>query len=76
MTQLEELKIINDATLKYLKQINKDSKRNEIIGEILEDNKWFLKMDKKDAYEILEEIGIKSEDLNVAYFRLLREEKE
>ena len=37
MTQLNELRLINEANIQYLKKINENFKRNEIIKEILND---------------------------------------
>ena len=71
MTQLEELRILNKANINYLKKLGLDCKRNEIISKILEDDNCFSKMNREDAYAILEEIGVKNEDLNVVYFKLI-----
>ncbi len=73
MRQIEELRVLNDATINYLKALNLDFKRNVIISKILEDDKCFSKMKKNEVYEILEEIGIRREYLNVVYLRTLKE---
>ena len=70
MTQLEELKIINDANILYLKKINKNCQRNEVIKKILEDETCFFKMNKEDACLVLKEIGISEDELDSIYNKL------
>ena len=41
MTQLSELKLINNSNILYLKKINRSYKRNEIIKNI---NKFLFEM--------------------------------
>ncbi len=43
MTQLNELRLINDSNILYLKKLNRNYKRNEIIKNILNDETCFLK---------------------------------
>ena len=70
MTQLSELKLINDSNILYLKKLNKNYKRNEIIKNILDDEACFFKMNKSDAYIILQDIGILSEQIDIIYQKL------
>ena len=71
MTQLNELRIINDSNILYLKKINKSYERNEIIKNILDDEACFFKMNKDDAYFVLQEIGILDDQIDTVYKKLI-----
>ena len=71
MTQLSELRLINDSNILYLKKINRSYKRNEIIKNILNDETCFFKMHKKDAYMILQDIGILDNQIDNIYQKLI-----
>ncbi len=71
MTQLNELRLINDSNILYLKKINKSYKRNEIIKNILNDETCFFKMNKNDAYIILHDIGILDNQIDNIYQKLI-----
>ena len=71
MTQLNELKIINDSTIVYLKKLNRNYKRNGIIKHILDDDACFFKMNKNEAYIILQNIGISNEQIDSIYENLI-----
>lgn len=71
MTQLSELRLINDSNIIYLKKINKNYKRNEIIKNILNDETCFFKMNKNDAYMILQDIGILDNQIDNIYQKLI-----
>ena len=71
MTQLNELKIINDSTIVYLKKLNRNYKRNKIIKHILDDDACFFKMNKNEAYIILQNIGISNEQIDSIYENLI-----
>ena len=71
MTQLSELRLINDSNILYLKKINRSYKRNEIVKNILDDEACFFKMNKNDAYIILQDIGILSEQIDIIYQKLI-----
>ena len=71
MTQLNELRLINEANIQYLKKINENFKRNEIIKEILNDDTCFFKMNKDEAYMLLSEIGILDEHIENIYQKLI-----
>ena len=71
MTQLNELRLINEANIQYLKKINENFKRNEIIKEILNDDACFFKMNKDEAYMLLSEIGILDEHIENIYQKLI-----
>ena len=71
MTQLSELRLINDSNILYLKKINRSYKRNEIIKNILNDETCFFKMNKNDAYIILQDIGILDNQIDNIYQKLI-----
>ena len=71
MTQLSELRLINDSNILYLKKINRSYKRNEIIKNILNDETCFFKMHKKDAYMILQDIVILDKQIDNIYQKLI-----
>ena len=71
MTQLNELRLINEANIQYLKKVNENFKRNEIIKEILNDDACFFKMNKDEAYMLLSEIGILDEHIENIYQKLI-----
>ena len=71
MTQLSELKLINDSNILYLKKINRSYERNEIIKKILSDETCFFKMDKDDAYMVLQDIGILDDQIDDVYKKLI-----
>lgn len=70
MTQLNEIRIMNDTMIVYLKKIGINYQRNEIIKKIFSDDACFFKMDKGDAFLILSEIGIK-DNIEETYDKLI-----
>lgn len=71
MTQLNEIRVMNDTMILYLKKLGKDTRRNEIINKILEDESCFFKMNKDDAYVILNDVGIKNQNIDNIYSELI-----
>ena len=71
MTQLSELRLINDSNILYLKKINRSYKRNEIIQNILNDETCFFKMNKNAAYMVLHDIGIVDNQIDTIYKKLI-----
>ena len=70
MTQLNEIKIMNNTMIIYLKKLGISYQRNEIIKKILEDDACFFKMNKEDAFLILSEVGIK-DNIEEIYAKLI-----
>ncbi len=68
--QLQDIRLMNDTMILYLKKMGKSSKRNEIINIILKDDSCFFKMNKEDAHIILEDIGIEKDKVNLIYSNL------
>lgn len=71
MTQLNELRIMNDTMIQYLKKIGMNCSRYELIKKILSDDACFFKIDKEDAYIILEDIGIENNQIEETYSKLI-----
>ena len=67
MTQLEQIRLINDATILYLQKMKINCERNILIKNILKDDACFFKLDKQDAYTILEDTGIDPLKIDLAY---------
>lgn len=70
MTQLDEIRIMNDTMINYLKKLGINAKKNETIQKIFEDDACFFKMNKQDAVLILNEVGIK-ENIEEIYSNLV-----
>lgn len=70
MTQLNEIKIMNDTMIVYLKKLGFNCQRNEIIKKIFTDEACFFKMSKEDALLILNEVGIK-DNIEEIYAKLI-----
>lgn len=71
MTQIELVQTMNDVMINYLKKMNLETTRNEIISKILEDKACFFKISKEDAYIILKDIGINESELEKKYNKLI-----
>lgn len=69
--QLKDIKLMNDTMIKYLSSLGKSTQRNEIIKNILEDDKCFEKISKDDAYMILKDIGVSEEKIESIYLNLV-----
>ena len=71
MTQLNELRVLNDSTILYLKKTNQNYEKNSIIKNILDDDACFFKMGKDDAHTVLKEVGIRAEEIEEMYKKLI-----
>lgn len=69
--KIEELRLMNETRIRYLKKINKDTYRNQIINKILEDEACFFKMEKEDTLILLEDIGISKDNIESIYNDLI-----
>ena len=75
MTRFEEIKLMNETTIRYLNKIGKDTTRNEIINKILEDDACFFKREKEDACVILQDIGVSSNKTEELYNKLISKDE-
>lgn len=69
--QLEQIRLMNDATILYLEKMKINSERNILIKNILKDDACFFKLDKQDAYSILEDIGVEKNIIASVYLELI-----
>ena len=71
MTIIDELRLMNETTILQLDKRGIDSKRNEIIKLMLNDERCFSKMKKSEAFGVLEDIGISKDRLRNVYQKLI-----
>lgn len=70
---MDEFKIIvvmNEAMLKTLKNKNANYDENIKIMKYLEDEAFFFKINKLEAYRILQNVGVRPESLEEVYKKL------
>ena len=70
MTQLNEIRIMNDTMIVYLKKMGINYQRNELIKKILSDDACFFKMNKEDAFAVLGSVGIR-DNIEEIYEKLI-----
>lgn len=71
---VDELKVIavmNEAMLKLLKSKNANYDDNIKVREYLKDEALFFKINKTNAYKILQSVGVKQEQLENVYTKLI-----
>ncbi len=71
--EIDEIKVIeimNDAMIELLKDQNKNYEKNLKIKQYLKDEAIFFKINKTNAYKILENVGVKQEQLEIVYKKL------
>lgn len=71
MDEFKVIVVMNEAMLKLLKDKNFNYEENLKIKEYLEDETIFFKIDKVKAYNILQKVGIKQENLENVYKKLI-----
>lgn len=70
---MDEFKVIvvtNEAMLKLLKDKNNNYEENLKIKKILEDETIFFKIDKLKAQKILQNVGVRQENIEDVYKKL------
>ena len=70
MNEFKVIVIMNEAMLKLLKSKNVNYEKNSKIKEYLEDEAFFFKIDKLNALKILQNVGVKQEQLEEVYRKL------
>lgn len=68
--QLNDIRLMNETMISYFKKIGADTKRNDIINEILKDEACFFKIEKADAYTILKAVGVEK-NIDEVYSELI-----
>ena len=71
MDEFKVISIMNEATKEVLKDKNENYERNLQIEEFLKDEAFFFKIDKLNAYEILKDVGVRKEQLETVYNKLI-----
>ena len=70
MDEFKVIVVMNEAMLKLLKDKNNNYEENLKIKKILEDETIFFKIDKLEAYKILQNVGVRQENLESVYKKL------
>ena len=70
MDEFIVIKIMNEATIKVLKNRNEDTSKNERLKEIFSDEALFFKISKERAFQILNCVGVKKAELERVYAKL------
>ncbi len=71
MDEFIVIKVMNEATIKLLKDKNKNCSINLKIKDFLQDEAFFFKISKDNAYKILFNVGVKKEQLDNVYNKLI-----
>lgn len=71
MSEFKVIVVMNEAMLKLLKDKNKDYNVNLKIRKKLEDEALFFKINRIEAIEILKNIGVKQENIENVYKKLI-----
>lgn len=70
MDEFKVIVVMNEAMLKLLKSKNVNYEKNLKIKEYLEDEAFFFKIDKLNAFKILQNVGVKQEQIEEVYKKL------
>lgn len=70
MDEFKVIVIMNEAMLKTLKDKNANYDENVKIKKYLEDEAFFFKIQKSEAYKILQNVGVRQESLEGVYKKL------
>lgn len=71
MDEFIVIKVMNEATKRLLESKHEDSIKNQKINEYLKDEAFFYKISKESAFKILLAVGVKSEQLENTYKKLI-----
>lgn len=71
MDEFIVIKVMNEATKRLLESKHEDSIKNQKINEYLKDEAFFYKISKQNAFKILLAVGVKSEQLENTYKKLI-----
>lgn len=70
MDEFKLILVMNEAMLKLLKDKNSNYEENLKIQKYLEDEAFFFKITKENAYKILKNVGVRNESLEDVYKKL------
>lgn len=71
MNEFKVIVVMNEAMLKLLKNKNINYDENLKIKKYLEDETFFFKINKTEAYNILQSVGVKKEYMENVYKKLI-----
>ena len=71
MDEFKVVEIMNETMLELLKEKNQNFNNNLKIREYLKDEAFFFKIDKINAYKVLTNVGVKQEQLERVYNKLI-----
>ena len=71
MSEFKVIVVMNEAMLKLLEDKNKDYNVNLKIRKKLEDEALFFKINRIEAIEILKNVGVKQENIENVYKKLV-----
>lgn len=68
---LNKLREINDRLINIYKNDPQELKKQNLIKEILKNDRCFFEIDISTAYQILSDLKIKEKDLKTVYLELI-----
>lgn len=71
MDEFKVIDVMNEAMLNLLKDKNKNYEKNAKIKEYLKDEAFFFKINKLNAFKVLQNVGVKQEQLEDVYKKLI-----
>ena len=71
MNEFKVIVVMNEAMIKLLKSKNENYEKNLKIKEKLKDEAYFFKITKIEAYKVLKYVGVKQEQLEKVYNKLI-----
>ena len=71
MDEFKVIVVMNEAMLKLLKDKNENYEQNLKIMKYLEDEAFFFKIEKEQAYEILKCVGVNQDKVEDVYKKLI-----
>ncbi len=71
MDEFKVIDIMNESMLKLLKDKNVNYEKNIKIRKLLEDKSIFFKISQFEAYTILQNVGVKQENIEKVYKKLV-----
>ena len=71
MDEFKVILVMNETMIELLKDKNESCEKNLKIKQYLEDEAFFFKIDKSQAYTILQNVGVKQEQLEKVYKKLI-----
>lgn len=71
MNEFKVIQVMNEAKIEILKDKEEKYLLNQKIQEYLKDEAFFFKIDKTNAYKILQEVGVKKDLIEEVYQKLI-----